>query len=58
MPESARETVEITDISSEFEVLGWCSSQVIIIKDIQHLLTSLIMVYMDFEAIMKTSLPL
>lgn len=36
----------------------WCSSQVIIIKDIQHLRTSLIMVYMDFEALMKNSLPL
>lgn len=34
----------------------WCSSQVIIIKDIQHLRTSLIMVYMDFEALMKNSL--
>lgn len=36
----------------------WCSSQVIIIKDIQHLRASLIMVYMDFEALMKNSLPL
>lgn len=35
----------------------WCSSQAIIIKDIQHLRASLIMVYMDFEALMKNSLP-
>lgn len=36
----------------------WCNSQVIIIKDILHLRTSLIMAYMDFEALMKNSLPL
>lgn len=36
----------------------WRSRQVIIIKDIQHLRTSLIIVYMDFEALMKNSLPL
>lgn len=35
----------------------WCSSQAIIIKDIQHLRASLIIVYMDFEALMKNSLP-
>lgn len=34
----------------------WRSSQVIIIKDIQHLRTSLIMVDMDFEALMRNSL--
>lgn len=33
----------------------WCSSQVGIIKDIQHLRASLIMVYMNFEALMKNS---
>lgn len=36
----------------------WCNSQVIIIKDILHLRTSLIMVYMDFEALMKNRRPL
>lgn len=36
----------------------WCSSQVIIIKDILHLRVSLIMVYMDFETLIKNSLSL
>lgn len=35
----------------------WCSSRVIIIKGIQHLRASLIMVYMDFEALMENRLP-
>lgn len=39
-------------------VRRWCSTQGIIIKDIQHLRASLIMVYIDFEALMKNSLPL
>lgn len=34
-----------------------CSSPAIIIKDIQHLGASLIMVYIDFEALMENSLP-
>lgn len=38
-------------------VRRWCSSPAIIIKDIQHLGASLIMVYMDFEALMENSLP-
>lgn len=36
----------------------WRGSQAIIITDMQHLRTPLIMVYMDFEALIKNSRPL